>query len=212
MSSVAIRKLGPEERMGVFATIGGRTALVEYSDLPLELAQLRDADGELVFWAGSPAIHCLEVDFVGRFAEGGVRLPYHRADKRVPYLDESGARVEPHEPNAVKFEAFVFDALPLAERTTTVEAARSEEFSPVKNAEGADSPATARRDLTREYARWLEAAGVEVPRDADGEARYPLEIEPRLALDRDELRERLPAGTRIDGPTVLAPERARAPS
>lgn len=203
MSSVAIRKLGPGERMGVFATLSGRTALVEYSDLPPELAELRDGRGELVFWAGSPAIHCLGVGFVTRFAEGGIRLPYHRADKRVPYVDGAGAVVEPEEPNAVKFEAFVFDALPLAERTATVEAERAEEFSPIKNAEGADSPATAKRDLTREYARWLDAAGVEVPRSGDGEPRYPLEIDPRLALDADELRERLPAGTRIDGPAVL---------
>ena len=141
MSNLAIRKLGPGERMGVFATVDGRTALVEYSDLPEELAEKRDPDGDLVFWAGSPAVHCLEVGFVERLtAPGGSGLPFHRADKKVPHVGRDGTLVQPDAPNAVKFEAFIFDALPLAERTVTVESLRSEDFSPIKNAEGADSP------------------------------------------------------------------------
>ena len=207
MSSVVVRKVGPSERMGVVATVGGRTALVEYSDLPRELAERREPDGELTFWAGSIAVHCVALDLAERLtAPGGSRLPHHRADKKVPYVRADGTTIEPEAPNAVKFETFLFDALPFAERTVTVEAERADEFSPIKNAEGSDSPATARRDLNRLYARWLEGAGVLVPRDANGEPRYDLEVDPRLALDGDELRERLPAGLReISGPTVLEP-------
>ena len=205
MSSVVVRKVGPAERMGVVAQVGGRTALVEYSDLPDALAERREPDGELTFWAGSIAVHCLALDLVDRLtAGGGAGLPHHRADKKVPHIDASGTLVEPRAPNAVKFETFLFDALPLAERTVTVEAAREDEFSPIKNARGDDSPATARRDLNRLYARWLEAAGVAVPRDARGEPRYDLEVDPRLALDADELRTRLPAGlTEVAGPLAL---------
>ncbi len=210
MSSLAIRKLGPEERMGVFATVDGRTALVEYSDLPDELAHQRQPDGTLTFWAGSPAVHCLELAFIESLtAPGAPGLPFHRADKRVPYVALDGSRVEPEQPNAVKFEAFIFDALPLAERVVTVEAERAEDFSPIKNATGADSPETARRDLNRLYARWLEAAGVHVPRGADGDPLYDLEIDPRLALDAEELQARLPAGlTAVAGPTAIGFERS----
>jgi UDP-N-acetylglucosamine/UDP-N-acetylgalactosamine diphosphorylase len=207
MSSVAVRKLGPEEKMGVIVRLDGRTGVVEYSDLPDELARERDAEGELAYWAGSIAVHCIQVGFAGRLTDGGLRLPYHRAVKKVPYADADGRPVEPGEPNAVKFETFLFDALPYAERTVTVEARREDEFSPIKNAEGADSPATARRDLSRKYARWLEAAGVDVPRGADGEP-VALEIDPRLALDADELARRLPPGLTVDGPTLLEPEAA----
>ena len=205
MSNLAIAKLGPDERMGVFATVDGRTALVEYSDLSDELAHQREPDGSLTFWAGSPAVHCLELSFIERLTTSGAPgLPFHRADKRVPYVGADGAPVEPDGPNAVKFEAFIFDALPLAERVVTVEAERADDFSPIKNATGPDSPETARRDLNRLYARWLEAAGVRVPRDHGGEPCYDIEIDPRLALDADELRARLPAGlTRIDGPTAI---------
>lgn len=204
MSSVVVRKLGPGEKMGVIARVDGRTAVVEYSDLPDELAEQRDAQGELVYWAGSIAVHAIELELVRRLTDGGLRLPFHRAVKKVPHIDDAGRRVQPDEPNAIKFETFLFDALPFADRTVTIEAAREDEFSPIKNAEGADSPETARRDLNRRNARWLEAAGVRVPRDADGEP-PDIEVDPRRAMDARQLAESLPPGFTVEGPTVLGP-------
>jgi UDP-N-acetylglucosamine/UDP-N-acetylgalactosamine diphosphorylase len=207
MASVVVRKVSPEEKMGVIARVGGRTGVVEYSDLPDALARQRDGRGELVYWAGSVAVHCLQVEFARRLTEGGLQLPYHRALKKVPYVDDAGDRVEPDAPNAVKFETFLFDALPSARRTVTVEAAREVEFSPIKNADGADSPTTARRDLNRLYARWLEAAGVAVPAGPDGEP-VDLEIDPRTALEAADLVAALPPGFRVEGPTVIRPPEA----
>ncbi len=91
MASVVVRKVAPEEKMGVIARVDGRTGVVEYSDLPDDLAQRRDDGGELVYWAGSIAVHCLQVEFARRLTEGGLQLPYHRAEKRVPYVDDAGA-------------------------------------------------------------------------------------------------------------------------
>ncbi len=210
MSSVVVRKVGPEEKMGVIATVDGATGVVEYSDLPDELAQERDTDGELVYWAGSIAVHCIDVAFVQRLTDGGLKLPYHQALKKVPYVDEEGRRVEPDAPNAVKFETFLFDALPSAARAVTVEAAREDEFSPIKNAEGSDSPATARRDLNRLYARWLEGVGVVVPREADGEPAFDLEIDPRRALGPEDLHGTLRPGFDVHGPTVIGPPEGAA--
>jgi UDP-N-acetylglucosamine/UDP-N-acetylgalactosamine diphosphorylase len=204
MSSVVVRKVGPEERMGVIARVDGRPGVVEYSDLPDELANLRDDEGELVYWAGSIAVHCISREFAEQLTQDGVHLPHHRALKVVPYVDADGRTVEPAEPNAVKFETFLFDALAHADRTVAVEAAREEEFAPIKNATGSDSPETARRALNRLYATWIEAAGVEAPRDADGEP-VDIEIDPRLALDADELAGVLMEGLTISGPTVLGP-------
>jgi UDP-N-acetylglucosamine/UDP-N-acetylgalactosamine diphosphorylase len=209
MSNVAVRKLAPEEKMGVIATVDGRTGVIEYSDLPDEMAARRDASGGLWLWAGSIAVHCLQRDFVERLTEGGLALPFHRAVKKVSHVDDRGKAVTPAEPNAIKFETFLFDALPLAEASVTLEAAREDEFSPIKNAEGADSPETARVHLNRMYARWLAAAGVAVPTDSAGEP-VDLEIDPRLALDAEELAARLPHGLSISGPTALGPQAARA--
>ena len=193
MSNVVVRKHDPRERVGVVAKRADRTVLVEYSDLPDDLARLREPDGGLVFWAGSIAAHAIEREFAERVgAEGG--LPYHRALKAVPYVHESGETVTPDQPNAVKFEAFMFDALPMAERAVSVEADRREEFSPIKNAEGPDSPDTARRDLNRLYASWLRAAGVDIATDASGDPGVDIEVDPRFAIDAGDLRRRLPEG------------------
>jgi UDP-N-acetylglucosamine/UDP-N-acetylgalactosamine diphosphorylase len=202
MSSLVVHKVGPAERMGVLARNGDVTQLVEYSDLPDELAELRDANGDLVYWAGNIAVHCMELEFVDRLTSGGAELPYHQAVKKVPYVGDGGTRVEPVEPNAVKFESFIFDALPMAKRTMTLEVSRAEQFSPIKNAEGDDSPATCRRDLMRLYAGWLEASGTTVPRDADGEPLFAIEIDPRRALDGSDVRD---APRTVEAPLVLGP-------
>lgn len=189
MSSKIVRKTEPGEKVGVFATSGGRTMVVEYSDLPAELAEQRDADGTLTYDGGSIAIHAMSVAFVERLTEpGGDGLPFHRARKKVPHVDlESGATVEPTEPNGIKYETFVFDALPAAERSIVVETDRVEEFAPIKNASGGDSVETSHRLQSERAARWLEARGVTVPRDADGAVDASIEIAPTTAMEPSDL-------------------------
>jgi UDP-N-acetylglucosamine/UDP-N-acetylgalactosamine diphosphorylase len=203
MSTLVVSKVAPEERMGVMASVNGRTALVEYTDLPAELESARDAQGRLEYWAGSTGVHCLDRAFATQVAVGSVTLPFHRAEKKVAHVDDSGATVTPDAPNAVKFEAFMFDALPLAAATASVEMERTERFAPVKNADGADSPATCRAAMTERGARWLEAAGVTVPRDPQGASRHPIEVDPRFAQDAPELAGRVPRDLVIDGPLLL---------
>jgi len=200
MSSKMVEKTNAEERVGVFARSGGRTLVVEYSDLPRELAGQRGPDGRLRFKAGSIAVHVLGTGFVRRLNEGGAggesfALPYHRAEKKVPYIDlESGKRVEPAAANAVKLETFVFDAIPLCRASIVMETDRVEEFAPIKNADGADSPATCAALQTERAARWLAAAGVAVPRRADGAPDCTIEISPLTAMYAEDLpRSKLPA-------------------
>jgi len=169
MSAKAVAKRDPLEKLGNFCMVDGRVRIIEYSDLPEELARATTDDGHLLFRAGSIAIHVLSLDFVEALTAEGAELPLHRALKKVPHLDEAGRTVQPDEPNAVKLERFVFDALPRAERSVILETERDEEFSPVKNADGPDSLATSLHDQVRRAAMWLEEAGVAVPRDANGQ-------------------------------------------
>lgn len=200
MSSKMLAKADAKEKVGVFCRSKGRTMVVEYSDLPATLAGQTDADGSLRFIAGSPAIHMLGVEFVAKLAsDPAFALPYHRAIKKVPFVDlESGETVEPAEPNAVKLERFVFDAIPLAESSIVLETDRVEEFAPVKNKDGVDSVVTSRQLQTERAARWLEAAGVEVPRKADGSPDCVLEIGPLTATDGEELAARRDLPGRIE--------------
>ena len=156
--------------------------VIEYSDLPEQLALATTDDGRLRFSAGSIAIHMISRSFVERLtADGKCDLPLHRADKKVAHVDDAGNVVEPTEPNAVKLERFVFDAMPLANKAVILETRRSQEFSPIKNAEGPDSPATSLHDQVRRVATWLEAADIQVPRDADGQITAAIEISPLFA-------------------------------
>jgi UDP-N-acetylglucosamine/UDP-N-acetylgalactosamine diphosphorylase len=187
MSSRMVPKAHDKEKVGHFCRQRGRIVVIEYSDMPDALTSLRDGGGGLVYRAGSVAIHLLATSFVRRIGEGatGVVLPFHRADKKVPVADESGATVKPDQPNGVKFEMFVFDALPFAHNPIVVEADRAEEFSPVKNAEGADSPQTCRDDQQRQWARWMHATGVPIPVDGTGLPTFRIEVSPLFATDED---------------------------
>jgi UDP-N-acetylglucosamine/UDP-N-acetylgalactosamine diphosphorylase len=192
MSSKTIPKAEPLEKVGNFVIGDGKLQVIEYSDLPKEMALEKLADGAPRFNAGSIAIHALRRDFIERLNQSGrLELPWHRAEKKVEHIDERGHEVKPEKPNAVKLEQFVFDAIPLARNAIVYETERAEEFSPVKNAEGVDSPATSRRDQIRRAARWLREAGVEVPMKGD-EADAVLEISPLLATSAAQLKERRP--------------------
>jgi UDP-N-acetylglucosamine/UDP-N-acetylgalactosamine diphosphorylase len=204
MSSKMLPKAAPEEKVGVFCRSGGKTTVIEYSDLPADLARQRTADGALRFIAGSIAIHLIGVAFVEHLTRGGeFRLPWHRAEKRVPYVDaETGRHVDPAAPNAVKLETFVFDAIPFAESSIVYETTRVEEFAPIKNASGVDSAESSRRIQSDRNAAWLASRGVEVARDADGHALAEIEISPLTALCAADLNgtalpRAVPAGERL---------------
>ncbi len=190
MSSKMVAKTDPAERVGVFCRGDGKTQVIEYSDLPRDKMEARDSTGRLRFNAGSIAIHMISVDFVARLNAGGeLSLPLHRAEKKVPCVDpESGKTVQPASPNAVKLEAFVFDALPMCRSSIVYEVERIDEFAPIKNAEGNDSPATCREIQTERAARWLERLGIKVPRDAAGKPECILEISPMTAWGPDDLK------------------------
>lgn len=208
MSSKSLAKAAPQEKVGNFCLIDGRVHVIEYSDMPDELAEARREDGSLKFNAGSIAIHLLSVAFVRRLNEGSggrFMLPFHRADKKVPHLDlETGERLEPSEPNAVKLETFVFDALPLAETSITLEVDRVEEFAPIKNAEGTDSPATSRQLQSQRAAQWLEHCGVRVPFDAEGKVQAVIELSPLTAIEPADLKDvELPTGVETESEILL---------
>lgn len=203
MSFKVIEKITPDEKVGVVVRLAGTPQVIEYSDLPASLAERREADGRLELWAGSIAVHILERSFIERLVHGSTRLPFHRAIKKVEHIDESGQPVKPSAPNAVKFERFIFDALPLAERWAMVETDRSIEFEPLKNATGPDSPATVRQRMTENFADWLESAGATVTRKSDGTIPFDIEISPLFALDASELKSKIEPGMFIDGPLSL---------
>lgn len=196
-SSKVVFKEHPGEKVGVLAVVDGKCGIIEYSDLPAAMAEEREPNGTLRFRAGSPAIHLFSLPFLERVTARGTGLRYHVARKKVEHFDPTiGRVVKPDTENALKFEMFIFDALPMAERWLAVETPRAEEFAPVKSATGADSPEATRGSIARLHAGWLDAAGVRT-------AGHPVEVSALFALDANELANKIPPGFAVTGPTHL---------
>jgi len=159
MSCKAVAKREPLEPMGFLCRRGGRTCVVEYSEIPPEVAAARGPEGGLRFRLGSVGIHVLERPFVEAVGRGPA-LPLHVARKPARVLGPDG---RPETLEARKLERFVFDGLARARVVAVMEPRREDEYSPGKSARGEASPESARRDLAASYRRWIEEARLEPP-------------------------------------------------
>jgi UDP-N-acetylglucosamine/UDP-N-acetylgalactosamine diphosphorylase len=187
MSAKVVAKRDPYEKVGVIGRLNGKVQVIEYSDLSREEMEARLPDGTLKYNGGSIAIHIFNLDFLEKEIRQGIKLPFHLAFKKVPYLDEYGQLIQPEKPNAYKFEMFIFDALKDAAEVVVLEVNREEEFSPIKNKSGDDSPVTAFRDLQNLYRKWLTAAGVEIVNGHTNSHPITIEISPIKAIESNEL-------------------------
>jgi UDP-N-acetylglucosamine/UDP-N-acetylgalactosamine diphosphorylase len=199
LSTQVIAKQDPLERVGNVVLVDGRLMVIEYSDLADDVAQRRGPDGSLAIWAGSIAVHAIDVRLLRRLAATADGLPFHIARKRVGHLAADGASVEPAEPNAIKFERFIFDLIPQSRNAIVVEVDPAKAFAPLKNASGAkaDTPEYVQTQMTALHRNWLRQAGVEVDDETI------VEISPLYAVDAEELAGRIPPGMRITTPTLL---------
>jgi len=199
MTTQVVRKTFPLERVGNVVSIDGRTQIIEYSDLPKEIAEKTNSDGSLHLWAGNIAVHVFQRRFLETVQHSVEGLPFHQAKKPVPYIDVEGNLVKPTEANAIKFERFVFDLLPMAKQALVVESDPAEVFSPVKNAESAatDTPTTVKHAISKLHRGWLLQAGASVAENAI------VEIHPNWALDVDDVRQRVDQNFHIATDTYL---------
>ena len=139
----SVVKANPQEKVGVFCRKNGRPYVIEYIDIDPKMAEEKDATGELLFGESHILCNLFSISAIERM--GKEPLPYHCAFKKATYLDKDGNKVVPDSPNAYKFEAFLFDAFGDLDDMVILRVKREEEFAPVKNATGVDSPETARQ-------------------------------------------------------------------
>jgi UDP-N-acetylglucosamine/UDP-N-acetylgalactosamine diphosphorylase len=171
-----LEKAYPDEKVGHLVQVGGRDRIIEYTEVTPEQCRMRNAQGELVYRWGSPAMHCWGVDFLCRLADQGYRIPLHRSSK--PLKAWNGSTIA--EVKGWKSERFIFDLIPEAVTSLGLELDRTVEFAPVKNKDGVDSPASAVELASNLYRSWLEAAGVQVALPAQAR----IEISPLFAATK----------------------------
>ena len=142
-----VAKADPEERVGVLCLEDGRPSIVEYYEMTDEMINRREPDGTLSYNYGVILNYLFRVDKLNQTLS--VKLPLHRAFKKIPYMTVSGEMVIPEEPNAYKFETLALDMVKLQDDCLAYEVDRSKEFAPVKNKTGVDSVDTARELLRK---------------------------------------------------------------
>jgi UDP-N-acetylglucosamine/UDP-N-acetylgalactosamine diphosphorylase len=184
ISSKAVAKSSAAEKVGVFVEFSNKNlGVIEYSDLPQEKAQLTDDHGKLKFISGSIAIHLFSTGFIEKITSGGeIALPYHTAKKKI--FSYAGDVIK--EIDGLKFEKFVFDALPLTDKNNIFETLREDEFAPVKNASGEDSVESAQKLMNNLYKKWLISKGVKIPVSVQS-----IELTANTAVDPDDINSNL---------------------
>ena len=142
IASKSVVKDNPHERVGVFGKMNGRPKVIEYTELPTKMAEQRDRKGELKYGESHIMCNLYTIDAIEKISKEP--LMYHSAFKKNSYIDENGKEVIPQEPNSYKFESFIFDAFELFDDIAILRGKREDDFAPVKNKEGVDSPRTAK--------------------------------------------------------------------
>lgn len=199
LSTQVVAKRTWRDKVGNVVSIDGKLRIIEYSDLnPLDdtIVGRLSGDGSPVFWAGNTAIHVFDTMFLERMVHSGSALPFHVAKKAVGALDPSGRKIEPAEPNAIKFERFIFDLLPEARHAIVVEVDEARTFAPVKNAPGEarDTPESVQAQMIAAHAEWLRAAGCELA------AGVAVEFSPLFAQNAQEVAARVRPGMVVTQP------------
>ena len=148
IASKSVAKANPQERVGVFCKMNNHPKVIEYTELPEKMAEEVDSDGELKFGESHIMCNLYTIDAIEKISKEP--LIYHTAFKKNSYIDENGKEVIPTEPNSYKFESFIFDAFEFFDDIAILRGKREDDFAPVKNKEGVDSPKTA-KELYEKY-------------------------------------------------------------
>lgn len=149
-----IAKANPEERVGALCLRNGKSSVVEYSEMTEAMRYQKDENGHYAYYYGVTLNYLFNIGHIQKV--GDAHMPLHLAKKKIRALGKDGVSAVPDEPNAYKIETFIFDILETFSKVTALEIIREDEFAPVKNRDGADSPDTARALLKNKRPEWPE--------------------------------------------------------
>lgn len=190
MSCKGVKKRDASERVGLFFLENGKVKVVEYSHVSQEMLEMKDDQGELIFNIGNVGVHLINREFIQRINTSNP-LHFYKTKKKVSFVDSNNNIVIPEEPNAIKFEKLIFDALPEAKNVIILEVSRKDEFSPIKNAQGEDSLESFHKDQSRRYLERFKKENISIPYDQEEIPVFNIEVSPLFADNQNAFTQKL---------------------
>lgn len=145
--SKVVRKVEPNEKMGLLCLEDGMPSIVEYYEMSKEMSEARAEDGSLLYKYGVILNYLFSLDKLEEIVNN--KLTVHVVEKKIPYINEKGEAISPTEPNGYKFELLVLDMIHMMKNNLAFEVVREREFAPIKNLHGVDSVDSARELLVK---------------------------------------------------------------
>ena len=150
-ASKSVKKAYPEEKVGIFCKKNGKPAIIEYIDMDEKMIYAEDEQGELLYGESNIVGHLFNIESLEKMTN--YNFDYHCAKKKNSYIDENLQEVIPEETNTYKYEAFIFDGFEYLEDMVILRVNRKEEFAPIKNQKGVDSPETAKQIYEKYFSK-----------------------------------------------------------
>ncbi|NTV78593.1 MAG: UDPGP type 1 family protein, partial [Clostridiales bacterium] len=137
-----VKKVAPDEKVGVMCLEDGKPTIIEYYELTEELMNETDEAGDPAYNFGVILNYLFRIEDLQNSTK--LEIPVHIVEKKISHLDK-GVLIKPEKPNGYKFETLVLDMIHLADSCLPYEVVREYEFAPIKNKEGVDSVESAQK-------------------------------------------------------------------
>ncbi len=142
IGSKSIFKEEPLEKVAVYCKKDGKPSILDYDEITMEISEQKNEKGEFLYREANMLSHIMNIQAIEKVVNKD--LPYHRAFKKNPIINEEGMKIVPTEPNTFKFENFIFDAFIFFDDMLLLRVEKQEEFAPIKDFTGIYTPETAK--------------------------------------------------------------------
>ena len=149
IASKTLYKNDVESKDWVFLRKKGMPSIISPSYLSNDMKTAKDDKGHDLYRDMNILAHLFSIDAIEHVVN--VKLPYHRAFKKNPFVNEEGMKQVPESPNTFKFETFIFDAFAYFDDNTLLRVNKEDEFAPIKDFNGIYNPEVAKDMYEAKY-------------------------------------------------------------
>lgn len=149
VSSKTLYKKDANSKDWVFVRKKGHPAIISPSYLSEDMKVSKAENNHDLYREINVLAHIFSISAIEHVANQ--KLPYHRAFKKNPFVNEEGMKQVPESPNTFKFETFIFDAFSYFDDILLLRVQEDDEFAPIKDFNGPHNPEIAKEMYEKKY-------------------------------------------------------------